>query len=829
MADSSLTTTGRITVRGKFLFKGEHKYWVKGVTYGTFAPDVAGDPFPVRARVEADFAAMAANGFNTVRTYTAPPHWLLDVAAANGLRVMAGLAWEQHTAFLDSAAQALAIQQRVREQVRRCAGHPALLCFTVGNEIPAAIVRWHGRRRIERFIRRLYRICKQEDPGALVTYVNFPTTEYLRLDFLDLACFNVYLESEAVLDAYLARLQNEVGERPLLMAEIGLDSQRNGEDKQAECLAWQIRTSFAAGCVGALVFAWTDEWHRGGHEILDWDFGISDRSRKPKPALAAVRQAFADAPFPANMAWPSFTVVVCSFNGAATIRDTMEGLAALEYPNYRVIVVNDGSTDATPQIVSEYDCRLLSTENRGLSNARNTGWQEANTELVAYIDDDAYPDPHWLHFLAHVFMTTDHAGAGGPNVAPPGDGPIADCTANAPGRPVHVLLEDRLAEHVPGCNMAFRREALAAIGGFDPVYRAAGDDVDVCWRLQQAGGTIGFHAAALDWHHCRNSLKTYWKQQQGYGKAEALLEAKWPEKYNAAGHFSWRGRLYGKGITPALVFSPARIYQGTWGMALFQSIYQPAAGFWTSLSLMPEWYLVVALLALLSLLGISWPPLLYALPLLTVAIVLPVLQAVLAGARARFSSRWTAPQRLGLHVITALMHLGQPAARLIGRLRNGLTLWRQRLPDVPSGVRANRLHLWSEHWHPTEEWLGRVARNLRATQVPYLAGGDYDAWDLEIRGGMFGAARLHIAIEEHGAGKQFLRIRTSRAGSVAAPLIAALLGLLGLGAFGDGASLTGGALIAGGTALVLRVLMEARHAQAVLLAAARGIAEHDSG
>jgi hypothetical protein len=269
------------------------------------------------------------------------------------------------------------------------------------------------------------------------------------------------------------------------MAEIGLDSRRQGEDVQAKTLDWQVRSAFAAGCAGAFIFSWTDEWYRGGHNIEDWDFGLTARDRQTKPALAAVRKAFTEVPFPAATDWPQMSVVVCSYNGSATIRDTLEGLLALDYPNYEVIVVNDGSTDATPAIAGEYAVRLISTENRGLSNARNTGWQEAHGEIIAYIDDDAYPDRHWLQYLAHTFMTTDYVGVGGPNIAPPGDGPIADCVANAPGRPVHVLLSDREAEHIPGCNMAFRREALQAIDGFDPRYRAAGDD----FMRQQWTGT----------------------------------------------------------------------------------------------------------------------------------------------------------------------------------------------------------------------------------------------------------------------------------------------------------------------------------------------------
>ncbi|HSD61881.1 MAG TPA: glycoside hydrolase family 2 TIM barrel-domain containing protein, partial [Burkholderiales bacterium] len=307
---SEAISSSRIRVAGKFLFVGETKYWVKGVTYGTFAPREDGSQFPDPATVEQDFAAMAANGINTVRTYTVPPRWLLDAAQRQCLRVMVGLPWEQHVNFLDQAARRRSIEERVRDGARSCANHPALLCFAVGNEIPPPIIRWYGRRKVERFIHRLYQVVKQEDPEALVTYVNYPTTEYLQLPFLDVFCFNVYLESKEKLAAYLARLQNLAGERPLLMAEIGLDSRRNGDAKQAEALDWQVRTAFAEGCAGAFVFAWTDEWHRGGHDIEDWDFGLTTRDRRPKPALAAVREVYSEVPFPADVEWPRVTVVV---------------------------------------------------------------------------------------------------------------------------------------------------------------------------------------------------------------------------------------------------------------------------------------------------------------------------------------------------------------------------------------------------------------------------------------------------------------------------------------------------------------------------------------
>src|SRR5437867_5355449 len=145
------------------------------------------------------------------------------------------------------------------------------------------------------YIERLYRAAKAEDPTALVTYVNYPSSEYLQLPFLDLVCFNAYLESQERFAAYLARLQNIAGDRPLIMSEIGLDSLRHGESTQARVLEWQTRTAFASGCAGAFVYAWTDEWYRTGEDVDDWAFGLTHRDRRPKKALAAVCGAFAEA------------------------------------------------------------------------------------------------------------------------------------------------------------------------------------------------------------------------------------------------------------------------------------------------------------------------------------------------------------------------------------------------------------------------------------------------------------------------------------------------------------------------------------------------------
>jgi len=750
------TPLRRPRVQGKFLYVGEEKLYLRGVTYGTFRPGEDGSQYPGPAGVESDFAQMAAGGVNAVRTYTVPPRYLLDIAARHGLRILVGLPWEQHVAFLEEPALARSIERRVREGVRACIGHPAVLGYTIGNEIPASIVRWHGRRRVERFLRRLFDAAKEEDPDGLVTYVNFPTTEYLQLPFLDFHCFNVYLESERQLENYLAHLQNVAGDRPLVMAEIGLDSRRNGEARQAESVEGQVRLAFAAGCAGSFVFAWTDEWHRGGYDVEDWDFGLTDRRRRPKLALSAVGKAFREVPFSPAAEWPKVSVVVCACNGAGTLRWCLEGMDVLDYPDFEVIVVDDGSSDETATIARECGYPAVSTPNRGLSSARNTGLEAASGEIVAYIDCDARPDDDWLRYLAASFRATDHVGIGGPNLPPP-DGWIADCVANAPGGPVHVLLSDREAEHIPGCNMAFRRHSLLEIGGFDPRFRAAGDDVDICWRLQENGGTLGFSAGAVVWHRCRDSVRAYWRQQIGYGKAEALLERKWPEKYNVGGHYSWGGRLYGNGVPQGL--RRWRVYYGRWGTNLFQAMYRTEAPAFSSLALMPEWYLVILLLAVLSALGALWGPLLAALPLAAAASGLLVAQAIGGARRARRTAIPRRRHRLRSALLTTSLHLLQPCARLWGRLRSGLTPWRWRGPVGRSFPRPASWTVWSETWHPLESWVASLEDALLDSQTVLIRGGDFDRWDLDLRGGLFGRARILTAVEEHGHGRQLVRFR----------------------------------------------------------------------
>jgi glycosyltransferase involved in cell wall biosynthesis len=749
-----------VEIRGKFFYQGDQKFYIRGVTYGAFKPDNDGKEYPDIEQIDRDFAMMAANGINTVRIpHTTPPRILLDIAHRHKLKVMIGLSAEQYVGYLIDREKSIDIMGIIRERVKSCADHPALLCIAIGNEVPSSIVRWYGRKKIESYLKKVYETIKAVAPDSIVTYVNYPTTEYLQLPFLDVVCFNVYLEQYEALEKYLARLQNIAGDRPLLMGEIGLDCFRNGEQKQAELLEWQIKLVFKMGCAGLSIFSWTDEWFRGGEDVYDWAFGLTDKFRNPKPGLATVKKGFRHVPVKAGEDWPFFSVIICSRNGSLTIKECLEGIVKLNYPYYEVIVINDGSTDATPKIAAEFDVKLISTPNQGLSAARNLGASVAKGEIISYIDDDATPDPDWLLYLANSFMYTNCAAVGGPNIAPNEVTFIADCVDHSPGSPSHVLITDMEAEHIPGCNFSIRKAALSELGGFDPQFRAAGDDVDLCWRIVDAGLKIGFNPGAAVFHHRRRTIRSYWNQQFGYGKAEALLERKWPQKYNNIGHKTW-GHIYSNGVLHGPFFKRWRVYHGIWGNAPFQSIYDAPSYSRLALLQIPEWYLFSAALLLVTISGIVWAPLFYLWPIALVVMFLPMTHIIYNVVKIPRSNRkGNRFQNLLFRVTTVYFHILQPLARLLGRLKYDLTPWRNYGKGNYAMPVVEKMNVWCDNWIASEIRLKNIESNLKSENACVERGDIYARWDLVVKGGALGSVKIFMASEDHKQGRQYLRFR----------------------------------------------------------------------
>lgn len=751
---------------GFHFYRGGEKWLVKGVAYGPFRPDDQGDPYPPIPRMADDFDRMKEAGINTLRLYTPPSDVLATLAQERGLYLLFDIPWPKHLDVYGKPDLERMCFRMVEEGVHMASFLPNVLGVIIGNEIPSDLARWVTARRVEDFLRRLYFQAKTIHPERLVGFANFPSTEFLQLSFFDFLGFNVYLEEENDLSRYLHRLRQLYPETPLLLSETGLDSGINGEAEQAETLAFSLRAAFQAGMAGAVIFSWTDEWHTGGFDIDEWRFGLVDRERRPKAALCRAQTVFNDAPQCTPLASaPKVSIVVATYNGAGTLAGCLRSLEKLNYPNYEIIVIDDGSTDETPLILKEFPAiRVFRQENKGLSAARNQGISLATGEIVAFTDSDCIVDCDWLYFAVLAMVKHPCAGVGGPNITPWETDPLHRTVAYAPGHATHILLDEQEAEHVPGCNMAFWRSDLISVGCFDATYRKAGDDVDIIWRFQDQGKRVLFAPAAFVWHHRRSTIGAYLRQQKGYGEAEALLLRKHPHRFNDRGQSLWRGVIYaGQELLP--LFRTHDIHFGVFGSAGFQCLYERRGGlpgyFLTSL----EWWLICVLLMASGLFSTA------------------ALAAGLAGAGVSvLTSGWKAWRKfrgnqelpLRFFPIVWLLWILQPVVRGWKRYIGMFTehsqsksfhqsLSKEMKPrSIPMRMKAIREY-WCEKGPDRLTLMRLLSDAMTRRGWLHSPNSGWEPWDFSVVLSQWFRSRVTSAEENHGEGKRLARLRLSLA------------------------------------------------------------------
>ena len=364
---------------------------------------------------------------------------------------------------------------------------------------------------------------------------------------------------------------------------------------------------------------------------------------------------------------------------------------------------------------------------------------------------------------------------------------MAQCVARAPGGPTHVLLDDRIAEHVPGCNMAFRRDALLAIGGFNPVYLRAGDDVDVCWRLQARGWRIGFAPAALVWHHHREP-EGLLAAAGGLRRGRGLAEAHHPEKF-AGGHDDVARPDLQPAALRARPDRHKRVNTGVWGTAAFPSVYRTDPEGLTYVPHTQRW-LVTSVALMLA--GLA------ALPLSMSAILVVLLGACGVGVTIAKCVGYALGTDLGgvppvgilsprlsrlvYRTTIAFLHFVQPIARLRGRIRGWLNTpevlatpdfagpdRNSPAPSLRELVRGTAVLMRTERqerfW--SERWVDRVTLLTHLTcRLRHLCGWsavDIDeGWrgdrDMSVRAGRTMRIDVRTLVEEHADGKCLLRV-----------------------------------------------------------------------
>jgi O-antigen biosynthesis protein len=716
---------------GKHLWVEGRPWRARGVTYGSFRPRLDGELFPDTFQVKADFAAISELGLNTVRTYSMPPEDILDLADEYGLKLLVGLHYHDWrladgTGRRTNRKVLQAGRAAVHRALERCAERDSILAISVGNEVPGDVVRVHGIGAVEEVLSELVAEVHAGDPCVLATYANFPTTEYLQVEGQDLACFNVFLENPEAFRSYVKRLQVVSGEVPLLLTELGFASEIHGEETQAEAIEWQLRIADECGAAGACVYAWTDEWAVADEPVDGWGFGITDAERIHKPATEIVSKWARSDLGSLREKWPRISAVVCAYNAMTTIADCLASLERSDYPNLEIIVCDDGSTDGTVHVAKGFfKCKVMELPHAGLSTARNAGIEAASGEIVAFIDADAACHPEWPYHLALSLEGEEVGGTGGPNLPSPQAGFVERAVAASPGNPIEVLTSDDRAEHVPGCNMAFKKDALGAVHWFDPVYTAAGDDVDVCWKLIEKGYSIGFSPAAQVRHHRRDSVRGYLKQQRGYGKAERMLWTRHPHRFNRLGQASWSGFIYGGPRLLAKYLRPV-VYHGFMGRAPYQGVVRRRSEMllgWSQ-ALVPAAGLIAGASALA---GIAWTPFLV---MTALALMFVVGFAASVAIAARPSP--TETHKLGHRLLVGALHVIQPLVRAWARLRN--RAGGAQPPPTPAW-RGDRL-----------QWLLELRRQLVARRCAIRWGTATAAWDFKASFGPFVSYKVTTAV-----------------------------------------------------------------------------------
>jgi cellulose synthase/poly-beta-1,6-N-acetylglucosamine synthase-like glycosyltransferase len=227
---------------------------------------------------------------------------------------------------------------------------------------------------------------------------------------------------------------------------------------------------------------------------------------------------------------PTVSVVVPVRNGQRTIGACLDALLALDYRgSSEVIVVDNGSTDATAALADSRDVLLLCEPRRGRAIARNAGIASALSEIVAFVDADCVAEPGWLTALVTPFSDPAVGGVGG------------EIHSISPVTAVQAYLDQKESCWQQYCvqggrrkrhgflitaNAAYRRSVLDRVDGFDPHFVTA-EDVDLGWRVRDAGYSLAYAPEAIVRHRLRESARALFRQRYGYGYGRALFRRRY--------------------------------------------------------------------------------------------------------------------------------------------------------------------------------------------------------------------------------------------------------------------------------------------------------------
>jgi glucosyl-dolichyl phosphate glucuronosyltransferase len=251
-----------------------------------------------------------------------------------------------------------------------------------------------------------------------------------------------------------------------------------------------------------------------------------------------------------------YTVAICTWNRASLLPGALRSVAQQSSPpDYEILVIDNGSTDTTRDVLAKLvrripNLRVRTEPHLGLSHARNRALREAEGDIVAFLDDDARPEPGWLESLDGAFNRPHKPAAVG--------GPVHVRWPNQPprwfpsyalsylgeldfGTVPRMLVGD---ERLRGLNMAVNREAAIAVGGFRTQLGRSGrsllsgEDEEFLDRLQRAGLQVWWEPRARVEHLVdleRTSIRWLCRRAWMQGRSEALMDRRFVPSTGAGG------------------------------------------------------------------------------------------------------------------------------------------------------------------------------------------------------------------------------------------------------------------------------------------------------
>lgn len=253
---------------------------------------------------------------------------------------------------------------------------------------------------------------------------------------------------------------------------------------------------------------------------------------------------------------PSFSILIPCYNSAPYIRQTIEAASNQSHPADEIIVVDDKSTDNSLKILRELPVRLICHEtNQGPASARNTALHVSTSDIVIYIDSDAFADSHLIEAFrsAYVNATPGIAGIGGCGIE------TNIQTIYDKWRSKHSILNydstfKQNVLYLYGICASYRREILINIGGFDPYFHySAGEELDLGYRLRKAGYRLMYTPEAIVYHQRTDTLESLTKTQSNYFYWSYLAKKRnhqWPSTL----FFGTARRLFTDTLTDLLIY-----------------------------------------------------------------------------------------------------------------------------------------------------------------------------------------------------------------------------------------------------------------------------------